>query len=72
MEVDLEYPKKLRELYDDHPFAPEKIEIKKEFFLDYQLKCADLYNILLGNVKKLVPSFFDQENYVTHFKNLQT
>ena len=32
MEVDLEYPKKLRELHSDHPFAPEKIETKKEFF----------------------------------------
>ena len=46
MEVDLEYPKKVRELHNDHPFAPEKIEIKREFFFDYQLKCVDLYNIL--------------------------
>ena len=30
---------------------------------DYQLKIADLYNISIGNVKKLVPNFFDKEKY---------
>ena len=28
---------------------------------DYQLKIADLCNISIGNVKKLVPNFFDKE-----------
>ena len=46
IEVDLEYPKKVRELHNDHPFAPEIKEIKREILFDYQLKCADLYNIL--------------------------
>ena len=27
-EVDLEYPKELRELHNDYPLAPDKIEIK--------------------------------------------
>ena len=26
---------------------------------DYQLKIADLYYIPIGNVKKLLPNFFD-------------
>ena len=30
----------------------------------YQLKIADLYNIPIGNVKKLVPNFYDKEKYV--------
>ena len=38
---------------------------------DYQLKIADLYNIPIGNVKKLVPNFFDKEKYVIDYKNLQ-
>ena len=29
-------------------------------FFEYQLKIADLYNILVGNVKKLVSNFFDK------------
>ena len=32
---------------------------------------ANLCNISIGNVKKLVPNFFDKENYVLHCENLQ-
>ena len=31
-------------------------------FRDYQLKIADLYSNPNGNVKKLIPNFFDNEN----------
>ena len=41
--------------------APHKTEIKKEMLSDYQLNIADLYNILLGNVKKLVPNVFEKK-----------
>ena len=37
---------------------------------NYQLKIADLYNIPIGNVKKLVPNFFDEEKYAVHYGNL--
>ena len=52
LEVDLEYPKELRELYSDYPLAPDKIEIKREMLSDYQLKIADHYSIPIGNIKK--------------------
>ena len=70
LEVDLEYPKELRELHNDYPLAPDKIEIKREMLSDYHLKIADYYNIPIGNVKKLVPNFFDKEKYVIHYENL--
>ena len=38
---------------------------------DYQLMIADLYNIPIGNIKKLVSNFFDKEIYVIHYENLQ-
>ena len=38
---------------------------------DYQLNIADLYYILIGNVKRLVSNFFDKEKYVIHYENLQ-
>ena len=41
--------------------APHKTEIKKEMLSDYQLNIADLYNILLGNVKKLVSNVFEKK-----------
>ena len=38
--------------------APDKIEIKKEMLYKNQLKIADLYDIPIGDVKKLVPNLF--------------
>ena len=48
-------------MHNDYPLAPDKIEIKREILSDYQLKIADLYNAPFGNVKKLVPYFFDKK-----------
>ena len=62
-QVDLECLKELRELHNDFPLTPDKIEIKREMLSEYQLKIADLYNIPIGNVKKLLPNFFDKESY---------
>ena len=39
---------------NDYPLAPDKIEIKREMFSNYQLMIADFYKILMGNVKRLV------------------
>ena len=50
--VDLEYPKELRELENDSPLAPDKIEIKEKRLSSYQLKISDLYNIPIGSAKK--------------------
>ena len=33
---------------------------------EYKLNIADLYNVHTGNVKKLVPKFFDKEKYLLH------
>ena len=38
---------------------------------NYQLKIADLHNILIGHVKKLLPNFFDREKDVVYYENLQ-
>ena len=50
-EIDLEYPKELRELHYDHSSAPDKIEIKSEILSQYQLKIAILYIPLLVMLK---------------------
>ena len=63
--------KNLHELRNDYLLAPDKIEIKREMLSEYQLKIADLYNISIGNVKKLVSNFLDKEKYVIHYENLQ-
>ena len=51
LEVDLEYPKELRELHNDYPLAADEIEIKREIWSECQLKLADLCNIPICNVK---------------------
>ena len=56
----------IQELHNDYPLAANKIEIKREILAQYHLKIADLYNIPIDNVKKLVPQFFDKEKYVIH------
>ena len=66
LEVDVEYPKELRELHNVYRLAPDKIEMKKEMLSGYQLKITDLCVIPIGNVKKLVPNFFDKEKQVFH------
>ena len=69
---DLKYPKKLWELQNDYPLAPDKIEIKKEMFSDYQLKVLIFVTSLLSILQKLVPisNFPDQEKYVIHYEKL--
>ena len=71
LDVDLAYAKESREFHNDFPLAPVKIETKREMLSKHQLMIADLYNIPIGDVKKLVPNFFDKEKYVIHYENLQ-
>ena len=40
-------------------------------FSDDHIETADDYNVSIGNVKKLVPNFFDKKKYVFHCKSVQ-
>ena len=64
LDVHLKYPKELRKLHSDYVLALHKTAIKREMLYGYQLKIAVLYNISVGNVKKLVPNFLDKEKDV--------
>ena len=48
LEVDLKYPRELRELHNYYPLAPDEIEIKREMLSLYKLKIAGLYNLFIG------------------------
>ena len=71
LEVDLECPKELHDMFNDYPLAPEKINIQKEWLSKYCLKIANEHNITTGTVKKLVPNLMDKNNYVIHYRNLE-
>ena len=60
LEVYVEYPRELCELHNAYSLAPDKKEIKKEMS-NYQLKIVNFYKIHIGNVKKLLPNFFDKK-----------
>ena len=54
----------MQELHNDYPLPSDKIEIRREMLSEYQLKIADLCNDPIGNLKKLVLNFFDNERCV--------
>ena len=55
----------------DYPIELCKFDQKNKMLPNYQLKVADLHNVSIGYVKKLVSNFFDKENYVLYYENLQ-
>ena len=71
LEVDLEYPEKLHDIHNDYPLAPEKTNIPKEWLSKYCLETANVLNIIIGTVKKLVPNLMNKTNYVIHYRHLQ-
>ena len=56
-EVDIECPNELHELHNNYRLAPDRKEIKRKILSECQLKITDLYNIPIGNIKKLMPNF---------------
>ena len=41
LEVDLEYPRELHDLHNDHPVAPEKAKVSKNMLSGYCKKIAE-------------------------------
>ena len=71
LEIDLEYPKKLNELHNDYPLAPEKLAVSSDMLSTYCKNIADEYDIKVGDVKKLIPNLSNKTKYVLHYRNLQ-
>ena len=71
LEVDLEYPRELRDMHNDYPVCPEKVKVSKNMLSAYCKKIAEKYNISIGLVSKLIPTLRDKKEYVLHYRNLQ-
>ena len=68
VEVDLEYPKKLHDLHNSYPLAPEHLEVTDEMLSPFQ---KTNFPPIKGSQRKLVPNFYDKVKYVVHYHNLQ-
>ena len=71
LEVDLEYPKKLHDIHNNYPLAPENVNIPKEWLSDYCLEIVNAHNITTRKVNKLVANLINKNNYVIYYRNLQ-
>ena len=71
LEVDLEYPNKLHELYNDYPLDPEKLTVTNYILSNYCKSIADKDEIKVSDVKKLIPNLGNKTKYVVHYRNLQ-
>ena len=69
--MDLEYPQELHYKHNDYPVAPEKLKVSKNMLLGHCKKIAEKYNILIGQVNKLIPTLSNKEKYVLRYQNLQ-
>ena len=71
LEVDLEYPKELHDLHNDHPVAPKKVKVSNNMLSVYCKKIAEKCKISIGLVSKLIPTLRDKKEYMLHYRNLQ-
>ena len=71
LEDDLKYSKKLHNLHNDYPLAPEKRVVNKEKLSSYFEEIKNQYNVSVGKVSKLVTTLEDKRHYVIHYKSLQ-
>ena len=71
LEVDVEYPEELHELHNDFTLASEKIAVSSDMLSKYCKKISDIYEIKVGDVKKLIPNLGHKTNYVLHYRNIQ-
>ena len=71
LDVNLEYPQELHDLHNDYPICPEKVKVLNDMLSGYCKEIANKFNILIGLVRKLMPTLKDKKEYVLHYCNLQ-
>ena len=72
VEVDLSYPDSLHDLHSDFPLAPTKEAIDECWLSEYQSDLlADMQIKKPPQVKKLIQTLFDKQNYTLHYQTLK-
>ena len=71
LEVNLEYPDELHQLYNDYPLATEKLAVSSDMLPKYCKEIADKHEIKVGDVKTLITNVGNKTKYALHNRNLQ-
>ncbi|GBN30477.1 hypothetical protein AVEN_138086-1 [Araneus ventricosus] len=72
LEVDMEYPPELHDLYNNYPLAPERMTITPNMLSPKAMEILSEMNIKPApKSEKLVPSLSNKLNYVLHYRNLK-
>ena len=72
VEVDFSYPDSLHELHSDFPLARTKDAIDECWLSEYQSSLlADMQIKKPPQVKKLIQTLFDKQNYTLHYQTLK-
>ena len=72
VEVDLSYPDSLHDIHSDFPLAPTKQAIDECWLSEYQSDLlADMQIKKPPQVKKLIQTLFDKQNYTLHYQTLK-
>jgi len=67
-EVDLEYPKKLHDLHNDYPMAPENIQGE---YSPKMKKLLSKHDVKVDKSKKLIPNLKNKTKYGVHYRLLK-
>ena len=70
LEVDLEYPEGLHDLYNGYPLAPERTKVPTTWHSEYQQRLAEELNISNDDTEKLLLTLNNKKNYEVHYRNL--
>ena len=63
-EVDLEYPKELRDNHNLYPLATEHVHVNDDMLSPFQRK---YFPSIRGSARKHVPNLYSKEKYVVHY-----
>ena len=69
LKVDLEYPDELHKLHNYYPLAPEKLAIFSNTLSHYCKEIADKYETKVGDVKKVIPSLGNNQDFLVFVIN---